>query len=41
MEPKFTSNKNCVVCKHPNRDEIEAVLYRMTPKNAEIGRAHV
>lgn len=35
MEPKFTSNKNCVVCKHPRRDEIEAVLYRMTPKNAD------
>lgn len=35
MEPKFTTNKNCTVCKHPNRDEIEAVLYRMTSKNAD------
>ena len=35
MEPKFTTNKNCTVCKHPNRDEIEAVLYRMTSQNAD------
>lgn len=35
MEPKFTTSKNCKVCKHPQRDEIEAVLYRMTPKNAD------
>ena len=35
MEPKFISSKKCPVCKHPNRDEIEAVLYRMTPKNAD------
>lgn len=35
MEPKFTASKNCVVCSHANRDDIEAVLYRMTPKNAE------
>lgn len=35
MEPRFTSSKNCAVCKHANRDEIESVLYRMTPKNAE------
>lgn len=35
MEPRFATNKNCVVCKHPSRDEIEAVLYRMTPKNAD------
>jgi len=35
MEPKFTSSKNCAVCKHPDRDAIEAVLFRMTPKNAE------
>lgn len=35
MEPKFSSNKNCVVCKHPERYAIEAVLYRMTPKDAD------
>lgn len=35
MEPKFTSSKNCTVCKHPDRDAIEAVLYRMTSKNAD------
>ena len=35
MEPKFTSNKKCVVCKHANRDEIESVLFRMTPKDAD------
>lgn len=35
MEPKFTSSKNCKVCNHSSRDEIEAVLYRMTPKNAD------
>lgn len=35
MEPKFTSSKTCCVCKHQNRDEIEAVLYRMTSKNAD------
>lgn len=35
MEPKFTSSKNCVVCEHKDREEIEAVLYRMTPANAE------
>ena len=34
MEPKFTSSKNCVVCKHEKRDDIEAVLYRMTPTSA-------
>lgn len=34
MEPKFTTSKNCAVCKHSDRDEIEAVLYRMTSKNA-------
>lgn len=35
MEPKFATSKNCKVCMHPHRDEIEAVLYRMTPKNAD------
>lgn len=35
MEPKFSSSKTCKVCKHAHRDEIEAVLYRMTPKNAD------
>lgn len=35
MEPKFTTSKNCKVCMHPNREDIEAVLYRMTPKNAD------
>lgn len=35
MEPKFATSKNCAVCKHPNREEIEAILYRMTPKNAD------
>ena len=35
MEPKFTSSKTCKICKHPQRDEIEAVLYRMTPKDAD------
>ena len=35
MEPKFKSSEKCTVCKHANRDEIEAVLYRMTPKNAD------
>ena len=35
MEPKFATSKTCKVCKHPSRDEIEAVLYRMTPKNAD------
>lgn len=35
MEPKFTSSKNCKVCNHPERDKIEAVLYRMTPKDAD------
>ena len=35
MEPKFTSSKTCKICTHPNRDAIEAVLYRMTPKNAD------
>ena len=34
MEPKFATDKKCRVCTHPNRDAIEAVLYRMTPKNA-------
>ena len=34
MEPKFSSPKTCVVCKHAHRGEIEAVLYRMTPENA-------
>ena len=34
MEPKFTTSKNCVVCNHANRDDIEAVLYRMTPADA-------
>lgn len=35
MEPKFVTSKTCKVCKHPNRDEIEAVLYRMTSKDAD------
>ena len=35
MEPKFITKKMCPVCGHPNRDEIEAVLYRVTPKNAD------
>lgn len=35
MEPKFTTKANCPICKHPNRDEIEAVLYRVTPKNSD------
>lgn len=35
MEPKFTSKKNCKVCNHPDRDAIEAVLYRVTPKNSD------
>lgn len=35
MEPKFASSRDCKVCNHQNRDEIEAVLYRMTPKNAD------
>ena len=35
MEPKFSSKKDCPVCKHPMRDAIEAVLLRMTPKNGE------
>lgn len=35
MEPRFTSSKKCKVCNRPDRDEIEAVLYRMTPKNAD------
>lgn len=35
MEPKFVSKKDCPICKHPQRDEIEAVLYRLTPKNGE------
>lgn len=35
MEPKFTSSKTCKICNHAKRDEIEAVLYRMTPKNAD------
>lgn len=35
MEPKFATSKNCKICNHAQRDEIEAVLYRMTPKNAD------
>ena len=35
MEPKFSSSKNCKVCNHVDREKIEAVLYRMTPKNAD------
>lgn len=35
MEPKFVSKKDCPVCKHHMREEIEAVLYRLTPKNGE------
>ena len=35
MEPKFTTKKNCPICSHPNRDEIESVLYRVTPKNSD------
>lgn len=35
MEPKFSTSKDCAVCKHKHRDEIEAVLYRMTPKDAD------
>lgn len=35
MEPKFVTSKKCKICNHPNRDEIEAILYRMTPKNAD------
>lgn len=33
MEPKFNSKQNCPVCNHSKRDEIEAVLYRLTPSN--------
>ena len=35
MEPKFVSSKDCPVCKHEMREAIEAVLYRLTPKNGE------
>lgn len=35
MEPKFITKKNCPICGHPNREEIEAVLYRVTPDNAD------
>lgn len=35
MEPKFVSSKSCPICKHAQRAEIEAVLYRLTPKNGE------
>lgn len=35
MGPKFVTNKYCKVCNHINRDEIEAVLYRMTSANAD------
>ncbi len=35
MEPKFTTKKFCPICKHSNRDDIEAVLYRVTPKNSD------
>lgn len=35
MEPKFITKKNCPICNHAERDEIEAVLYRVTPKNSE------
>ena len=35
MEPKFTTSKACKICNHAKRDEIEAVLYRMTPENAD------
>lgn len=35
MEPKFVSNKNCPICNHEMREEIEAVLYRLTPENGE------
>lgn len=35
MEPKFVNKKNCPICGHPNRDAIEAALYRVTSKNAD------
>lgn len=35
MEPKFVTSKKCSVCNSANREEIEAVLYRMTSKNAD------
>lgn len=35
MEPVFTSKKSCPVCAHPMREEIEAILLRLTPKNGE------
>lgn len=35
MEPKFITKKECPICKHNNREEIEAVLYRVTPENAD------
>lgn len=35
MEPKFTTRKNCPVCSHQSREYIEAVLYRVTPKNSD------
>lgn len=35
MEPKFNSKKNCPICSHPNREEIESVLYRVTSKNSD------
>lgn len=35
MEPKFITKKDCPICSHVNRDEIEAVLYRVTPKNSD------
>lgn len=35
MEPKFVSRKDCRICQHPMREEIEAVLYRLTPKDGE------
>ena len=35
MEPKFVTSKTCKICNHSERDAIEAVLYRMTPGNAD------
>ena len=35
MEPKFVTKKNCPICSHANREEIEAVLYRVTSKNSD------
>ena len=35
MEPLFKTKKDCPICVHPEREKIEAVLYRVTPDNAE------